>query len=357
MKKTKIVYFIQDLHIGGAEKLLLQLIEYLDKDKFETILITFSNKGALFDSLPPSITKIYTTKNPLKLFSILKKEKPDIFHSHLWRADFLGIPLAKLAGIKKIFSTRHNVNYFKGIKALLQPFDALIMHFPTTVICISNAVKYHYQNQFLYRGINFQTIYNGINLTPFLGIEHQEKIEGEPLKILTVANLIKQKGHKEFLSILKEIKEIDWQWDLIGKGPEEKSIRKEIKKLKLENKIKFHGEQKDIIPFYKQANIFILPSLWEGFGLVLIEAMASRIPIFASDVDGIKEIIKDEKTGILFNYKNEQQTISKLKRLIQNEELRNKLALNGIKQSRYFSIETMTNKYHNYYSETQLNSI
>ncbi|EKD26639.1 MAG: hypothetical protein ACD_79C01085G0001, partial [uncultured bacterium] len=88
-------------------------------NKFESVLITLSNKGVLFKNLPSNLKKVYTTKNPFRLWHILKNEKPDIFHSHLWRSDFIGIPIARLAGIKSCFSTRHNVKYFRGINKIL----------------------------------------------------------------------------------------------------------------------------------------------------------------------------------------------------------------------------------------------
>lgn len=339
-KKTKILFLIDDLKIGGAEKLLIETINNLDGSKYTVILVTLSNKGELFNKLPYNIEKKYCTKNPIKLYKILKNEKPDIFHSHLWKSDFIGLILAKLAKIKKIYSTKHNVNYFRGIKKILIPIDAVISSLACKVISISDSVKKFYENNFLYKKTKFQTIYNGIDLNPFLNIaknrESKTKFQ-KPFYILTIASLTKQKGHEYFLNILYEVKDYNFEWHLVGSGNRVNKIKVKADKLGILNKIFFHGEQINVMEFYEKADLFVLPSLWEGFGLVLIEAASANVPIFASNVDGINEILNILKAGIPFSIKNQKESSNKLKSIMSND------ANNSIKYENIneFSIDKM----------------
>lgn len=339
----KIVYMINDLCLGGAERLLVDLITELNKSNHKIFLITLNHKGELYKELPENV-QVLTTINPLKILTFLKKNKPDIFHSHLWRSDFLGIPLAKAAGIKKIFSTKHNVNYFRGVKKILSPIDALILKQTSTVVTISDAVKKYYLSSGLYKNIDFKTIYNGINLEPYLKIKKTNKMQ-EPFYFLTVANLIPQKGHLQFLDIISQIDDIDWQWHLVGDGPEKENIMKKINDLGLNEKVILHGKQVNTLTFYQQADLFILPSLWEGFGLVLLEAIASKTPVFAADVDGVNEILKNAKSGQMFSWQDEEINIIKLlpKAITSEFVFQSKMIVNQ------FSISTMAEEYLNHY--------
>ena len=255
----------------------------------------------------------------------------------------MGLMTAFIGRVPLRFTTRHNVNYYSGIKKILLPLDALSLRLSTTVVAISNAVKNFYENSIWYKGVNFQVIYNGIDLDRFFKIKRKER-NNASLYFLTVASLTPKKGHLQFLEILKNLKELEYEWHLVGDGPEKPHIEDRARELGLEKNIIFHGVRKDVENFYQEADLFILPSLWEGFGLVLIEAMAAGVPVFASDVDGVKEIVKDGKNGVLFNYlKNDNA--ERLRAVVDNKGLIKSLSNQGMVESEKFSIEEMKNNY------------
>jgi glycosyltransferase involved in cell wall biosynthesis len=337
--------------LGGAEKLLLQIIGNLDFQKFEVVLITQKNKGILFEQIKQYPIKIYSTRNPFTLWGILRKEKPQVFHSHLWRSDLLGIPIAKLAGVPVVCSTKHNLQYFRGVTKAFILFDVLCMCLCDVVFAVSNAVKEHYLGCFAYRNLSFRVVHNGIDLKPFLGLPHSKVFaDGKTVQMLTVANLIAQKGHLEFLDVLSRMMYLPWEWHLVGDGPLRKTLEKRVGVLKLESRVHFYGRQTDVLSYYKKADLFVLPSLWEGFGLVLLEAMASGVPIFASQVDGVKEILENEKTAILFNPLNPEETEKKLRQLLKNPLLQEKLAETAQTEVLRFSIQKMMETYQASYS-------
>jgi glycosyltransferase involved in cell wall biosynthesis len=354
-RKIKIAYFIQDLHTGGAEKLLLDLIAHLDTERFEIILITMHNRGELFSHLPAVIHKTYCTANPVTLYRILKKERPDVFHSHLWRGDLIGIPIARLAGVKRIFSTKHNVNYFCGIKNILVPWDILAMRLASKVIAISKAAKDFYQRNPLYKNVAFEVVSNGVDIKKFSRCHKKNLGENSAVNILTVATLKRKKGHVHFLEILKRLCDVDYVWHLVGDGPEKKHIQQKASQLGILDRIKFHGIQEDTLPFYEQADVFALPSLWEGLPLVLIEAMAAGVPVMASEIEATREILEDGKTGMLFDIHNPEESAAKimffLKEILQDAQRRETMAACAKHKAAQYSIETMARKYTNLYTD------
>lgn len=332
------------MEMGGAERLLIDLIQCMKGD-FEVILVLISLKGALLKEVPANVI-VEQASNPWSLFILIKKYKPAVFHSHLWRADLLGLVTAFLAGVPLRCTTRHSINYFSGIKKLLIPLDVLSLRLSSSVIAISNAVKNFYQRFIWYKGVNFEVIYNGINLERFQNSRREERENNKPLYFLTIASLTYKKGHVQFLEVLKELRDLDFEWHLIGEGTTRTKIEIKAKELKLENRIVFHGARNDIENFYQKADLFILPSLWEGFGLVLIEAMASGVPVFASAVDGVKEIVDDGRNGVLFDYSSlASENAQKLLSIIKNKNFQENLIKTGKKEILKYRDTVMKDKY------------
>lgn len=355
-RKIKIAYFIQDLHTGGAERLLLDLIAHLDTERFDVVLVTMHRRGELFNHLPAVIRKTYCTSNPVTLYRILKRERPDVFHSHLWRGDLLGIPIARLAGVKRVVSTRHNVNYFGGLKTILVPWDILSMRLAHKVIAISKAARDVYRRNPFYKHVDFDVIPNGVDLLKYSRCHKKPFVKNSPIDILTVASLTRKKGHVYFLDILKRLGNIDYVWHLVGDGPEKTHIQSKADQLGLADRIRFHGIQENTIPFYEQADVFALPSLWEGFGLVLIEAMTAGLPVMASDLDAIREILENGKTGLLFDVHKPDESAGKIRAFLdairEKPQRRNSLLDYAKQKASHYSIETMADRYTKLYIET-----
>lgn len=354
-RNIKVAFFIQDLHTGGAERLLLDLIANLDTERFEILLITLHNKGELFSRLPAAIHKTYCTANPITLYRILKQEQPDVFHSHLWRGDLLGIPIARLAGVKRIVSTRHNVNYFHGAKTILVPWDVLAMRMAHKVIAVSKATRDVYQRNPLYKKISFDVIPNGVALQRFSRCLPKSAGGNSPIHILTVANLRHKKGHAFFLNILKRLNDVDFVWHIVGDGPEKQRLQQQAEQLGIAEKIQFHGIQEDTVPFYEQADAFALPSLWEGLPLVLIEAMVAGVPVMASDIEAVREILEDGKNGLLFDIHEPDESAEKLRGFIteiqRNHPKRQAVIERAQQTASHYSIQTMAQRYMNLYSD------
>lgn len=153
------------------------------------------------------------------------------------------------------------------------------------------------------------------------------------ITLLSVGRLSPEKGHKTSIkavtTLIKEFPNI--KYHIIGDGPERKKLQELIQNLELTDIVTLHGfkNHDELIPFYSAADIFVLPSIEETQGIVLQEAQASGLPIIASRVGGIPEVIIENKTGLLFDKNNHSQLSEKIKILINNSELYSKISIKG----------------------------
>lgn len=171
----------------------------------------------------------------------------------------------------------------------------------------------------------FQEIPFSVNTNEFIPNEKKSK----QIKLLFVGGLDKAhyfKGLNVLFKALKELPTLNWQLEIVGEGELLEKYQKEVKKLKLENKISFKGKTsyEKLKESYQTSDIFILPSInkSEAFGLVLLEAMSSGLAVIASDLFGVRKVFNDKEQGLLFQTNNEKDLSEKIKYLLTHPEIR-----------------------------------
>lgn len=263
-----------------------------------------------------------------KSLSIIKKEKINIIHCQGFLSGFLGYLLFKLTNIPYIITVQRlerSKNYFKK----------LVYNNAKICIAASNKIKEYFEQ---IRCKNIKVIPNGIELKRFQNLNREESRKkmgfDNEFVIITVARLEKVKGLEyliKALDILKKRSGENYKLLIIGEGTERDNLKNLTKKLKLENSIKFLGQisNQDIPNYLSAADCFVLPSISEGFGIVILEAMAANVPIVATRVGGILDIIENEKTGILVQSKNSNQIAKAVYELYSNPEFAKNLAKNA----------------------------
>jgi len=322
-EKIKIIYIITSLNFGGAEKMLLDLVKYLDKERFEVKVATVVGGGAMVDDFRKVgvEVKIFQKKSKLglgvvwQIYKYLKKEKPQIVHTHLFGGDTWGRLAAIFARVPVVVSTEHNTNFDEGwLKRKLKKFLSL---FTKKIVAVSEAVKQYSISVDLINNKKIVVISNGINVQEFFGIS--KKNYSQPPILGVIGRLEKQKGHEYLFEALNLIKTIPWVLWVVGDGSLKNKLEKLAKDLSLRERIIFLGARRNIVEILSKIDIFVLPSLWEGLGLAVIEAAAAGKPIVASRVGGILEIIEHEVTGILIEPKNVKSLADGLERMLLGE--------------------------------------
>ena len=336
----KIAHIITDLNIGGAELMLLKTLRNFS-NKYEHFVISLLPMGRVGNMIKDRGFRVYTLNlkmlnfpiSFMRLLYILKKERPDIVHNYLFHADILGRIAARIMRVPIIISSLRNENIGGRLQERLLGM---------TDFCIDKvtAVSRNVADVHILKGTTkkdkVQVIYNGFELrdeqpSNVITLRRNMNIEDDAFLLLMVANLKKKKGHTFLFSALQPLKEKGYKFRLlvVGSGKERKNLEKEIVNKRLEKQVILAGERADISGLLSISDIFILPSIWEGLPNALLEAMATGLPVVATRVGGVPEIVIDNETGLLVKAKDSHALRDAIERLIKEPPLRERLARNA----------------------------
>ena len=302
----KILMVITSLGVGGAEKVVTTLADQLVNMGHEVniayltgeALVVPKNKSVRVINLEVKSFRSLTG-GYLKLRKLIDDFKPDVVHSHLVHANILCRNMRLSTNIPRLISSAHNSNE-EG------HFRMLAYRLTDTLTDMSTNVSYEAVDTFLkYRAMKpgrILAIHNGISTTEFtyseserikirkeLGIHNYEKL------ILAVGRLDNSKDYPNLLSAISHIslKCRNVKLAIVGDGPQLNELKEYANSLGLNNKVDFLGIRTDIPSLMSAADVFTLSSAWEGFGLVVAEAMACNRVVVATDCGGVKEVVGD----------------------------------------------------------------
>jgi glycosyltransferase involved in cell wall biosynthesis len=307
---VKVLHATKVQGIGGAERHLLELLPALRDRGVDAQFLSLDAGGdaerfhrALSErEVPWSRVRCGADASPRLARDVLRavrQVRPDLLHTHMVHADLYGSLAAHALRIPFI-STRHNDDRY-----LLGPFryvDRTFMHGARRIIAISDAVRLFHEGAGLPPD-KLVTIHYGLDELPArpseVGPAEAGVPENAPL-LLAVGRLIEQKDHATLLRAFAEIVAArpDARLAILGWGPLERQTRELARQLRLDDSVLFLGrvEPRD---WLLRADVFVHTSRWEGFGLVLLEAMLARLPVVATRVSAVPEIVVDGQTGVL----------------------------------------------------------
>jgi len=380
-RKIKILNIITRLELGGPPILLIDIIQRLNKERFDSSIATGITTDSKYDMIgfardkhikvftfPSLVRNIHPLKDVIALTTLslfLKKEKYDIVHCHTSKGGFIGRLAARLAGVRIIIYSPHG-DIFKGyfgslvtnIFVLLEKF---IARFTDKIVTLSKKGTERFLGQGIGTRQQLKHIYNGIDIKSY---EHTKATKSEKRSELglgkddfvcaTVGRLVPVKGHKYLIeAIQKMVKIIPYaKFLFIGDGDLKPQLLKQIDSLGLRDNIFLLGARSDIAEILNCTDIFLLPSLNEGFGIVLVEAMAMKKPVIATNVGGIPEIVVNETTGILVPPKDPEAFSSAIIKLYNNPETSLEMGLAGYSRAKeLFDITTTVNEFEGLYND------
>jgi glycosyltransferase involved in cell wall biosynthesis len=345
--KIRICFFVGSFQAGGAEKHVLDILNGIDYEKYTPFLCVFSNSGNYKERYDKLSVPIYEFKhhrlnypakwiNMLRFISFLKRSKIELIHIHLVGCFRFALTGAILAGIKHRFITWHNV-YTPQTKPLEQLKKIKWGNKRATgILAVSEKVKKEGCKYLDLNEDNVDVVYNGIHPEEFYP-EQNEYCEIKSIKsykIIVIGSLSDQKGHIYLLKALKKLqeKQLDFELLIVGDGPLKNKFIDFVSSNGLKEIVHFLGVRKDVANIMKSADLFVMPSVYEGFSIVLLEAMAAEIPIIATGVGGNAEAIINEESGLIINSENPDELVKSISRLINDKELSAKYASNARKR-------------------------
>jgi glycosyltransferase involved in cell wall biosynthesis len=306
-----ILYITNHLNIGGISSYVLTLGSGLKKRGHNVyiassggqLLKNFTEAGFTYITIPINTKKEISPKIIFSLFKLRRahdKYKFDIIHAHTRTTQVLGYWLGRLEGIAYL-STCHG--FFKR-RILRRIFGC----WGKKVIAISEPVRAHLVSDFKVKEQDIAVIHNGIDIEKFArgaldeGRERKGKLglkDGPVIGI--VARLSDVKGHSYLIEAMKDVVGAFPQAQLliVGDGKEKENLLRQVNKLNISGNIIFHPQVYDINEVLSVMDIFVMPSLKEGLGLSLMEAMGSGLAVVGSDIGGIKSLIQDGYNGFM----------------------------------------------------------
>ncbi len=333
------------LGFGGQERRILRELEGLDPKRFRGLLLCQpgSKLGRVTEErgIPTIWLKMRSAYDPVafvQVMRLLKRERVNIIHAHSSRDAWLAGAAGKWLRVP-VFRTRHLLTRIGG------PF--VYARLADRVITVSEGVRQYLISQGVPPDMII-TVPTGINLrrfdparTDLADMRARFGIPREAFAIGIIAVLRNAKGHRFLLRAVKQLVPEFPQIKLLiaGTGPQEHNIRNLISELGIENQVMMLGHQDDIPSLLKALDVFVLPAREEALGTALIEATAMGVPVIATRVGGIPEVLGE--AGLLFESEDVEALVTHLRTLICSPELAARMRVEGAARAREFYDENL----------------
>ncbi len=353
-----ILYLITELNvIGGAEKLMPRLLSHLDRKRFfPTVVCLHGGDGPVADEIRalgiPIVDLGMTAKWRLDalrgLYLLLRRERPSILHASLFHANIAARVLGRAAGVPVIITWRHGVEIGGTLRESINRWTSRL---DDKVVATCNLVRQIEVEHARVPPDKVTTIYNGIDMKDFPSnpgaaaiVRQTFDVQPDSLLIGTIGRLHRAKGLPDLLSAMVRVQEYDPEARLllVGGGELREELETQAETLGLSNAVIFAGIRNNIPEILGALDLFVLPSLWEGLPLVLLEAMAAGLPVVATAVGGTPEVVVDGVTGLLVPPHDPQSLAQAIIRLLGDPDLRRRMGQAGRERvERHFTVERM----------------
>ncbi len=332
--KIRILHCIETIASGGVEQVRLTMIRGLDREKYEHKIICTWKGGPVAEALEAEgveLIPIGSFRHPFQwskykqVLKIIKSYRPHIIHGAIFEGMSMAAIGGKLGKVPVIILEETSHPIARSIKArwlqrlFAKAADKVIGIAPTVVNYLIETVGIPHSN--------VQLINNGVSIPKERDTEELETLKNQ-LGIQEGDFIIGSAGRfynevKRFTDIMEAIALLDntkIKFLLLGQGKDESLIVKKAKEFQIQDQLILAGFQEDITPYFQLMDIFCIASAHEGFGLVAAEAMLLSLPIIATRVGGLQDIVLDEETGFLIEPAHPNQIVKKIKWLIDHPE-------------------------------------
>jgi glycosyltransferase involved in cell wall biosynthesis len=349
MSKIKIAHVITRLDRGGAPQVVEDIFNGLDRNIFECKLIygntlnpseasqkliNSSRDLICVNSLIREINLLNDFAAFIELFSIFKKERFDIVHTHTAKAGFLGRLAAKLAGVRIIVHQPHGHNFYGYFNPLLSwvavCLEKALALITDRIIVFTKLEREDFVNHGICAANKIAVVHSGIDLLKFKLSNNKKEsklalgIDSEDFVVGVISRLDEIKGVEFFVKAAKQVCEKikNVTFVIVGDGSLREELEEAVKTTDLIENVIFLGWKEDIISVLQALDLCVLTSLNESVGRALLEAQSMGIPVVATRVGGIPEVVLENKTGILVRPKDSVALKEAIIELLENSQKR-----------------------------------
>ncbi|KPN89552.1 mannosyl transferase [Lysinibacillus sp. ZYM-1] len=321
--------------IGGAQKHVEALAIQLKRDGHEVTVVTGSYQPTLWRLQEEKITvvripvmqrAIHLTKDFQtfwQLRAVFKNIQPDVVATHSSKAGVIGRVVGSLLHIPTVF-TAHSWSFTEGVpqkkQALYYRMEKSVQRFTTKIITVSDYDRELALMKKVAPAHKLLTIHNGIDPIENSHLTTEKTYMEQPV-IVMVARFEVPKRHDLLLEALAELTDVPWQLQLIGDGSLRPALEEFVEQHDLTDRISFLGDQLDVHTYLEKSHLFVLLSDWEGLPISIIEAMRVGLPIVATNVGGVKELVVDHDNGFLLEREDKELLKKRLRHLLMDATL------------------------------------
>jgi len=314
MHQIRIAHVLPSFDVGGLENGVVNLINTMDKTQYSHDLYILTGEGSACQRLNDDVFVRFMRKAegndmllPFRLARHFRRRPPEIVRTYGWGAWIEGMLAAWLSGRTAVVHSEHGYALDRGVQRHYRRKVAqyIAAHLTPRVVVVSDALRHYLEQQVGIPSQKITTIVNGVDTHRFhpaediasarqnLGIDESEFVIG------TVARLEAVKDIGTALRAISEMGLRDVRYLIVGDGPERSVLQDLAQRLDIEKQVIFVGERADVAELYRCMDIYMLTSIREGTSNTLLEAMASGVPVIATDVGGNRLIVEDGVTGRL----------------------------------------------------------
>lgn len=332
---AKVLLLAVGLGVGGTETHIMELASRLDRSRFTVTVCALKPNGTLAQELKKRGVRVLSLDGAgkldarviLRLFQLLRVEQPDVVQAFLFWANVAARACGRILRAFPVISSYHDEVVSEGW--LVRVMDRLTLHWTQRVVCCSHAVSRSIVSRIGARIEHCTMIPFGVDVEQFdsaaaatrreLGLRDSGKVIGtvcrlvEPKKGLTVLL-------RAMAQLARRYGQPPCQLVIVGDGPSRGELEALREQLGLSSWIVFTGSRRDIPRVLHALDAFVLPSLYEGFGIAILEAMAAGKPVIATTVGGIPEFVLPEETGLLVEPRNVQALADAIDRLLSDPQ-------------------------------------
>jgi len=363
LNRIKVIHVITSPCGGGAETLVRKLMKLTNALGIDCKAVYFNCSAECAKNLKRinySVDEINLNVNyrsPFAIFKLrklfkfeLKSSSNLIIHAHLTWPMFY-VPIASIGLPVKLVFTEHDTYNSRRKYIFFKYAERIFYNQYSSIIAISNGVK---DSLKIWLSIDlFKKVLTITNGSRFFSLKNRESL-GECINFISVGSLARKKGFEKTIKALARLEHFDWQYEIVGEGPLRPELEELIISLKLQDKVKLNGWSSAVEEKYHNADIQLIPSTFEGFGLVAIEGMSTGLPVIASDVNGLNEVVLSsiDSCFLVKNPKDITEWTSKIQLCINALEKDLKYICQvSFKHSQEFSLEKMAKNYLDLYKQ------
>jgi len=363
--KIKILQVIHGMHYGGAENVVFNIIKKINTDKFDVSICCVNFIGDIGEVLNEEGFKIHVLESGIGVVNTLNAVKDiiftnniDVVHTHGIPAFLAVAPLCVFQKNIKWMHTYHFGNYPHIAKKYLYA-QKILSRFAKQLVAVSESQKRAVLKYLSVKENKLTVVFNGVSNNPCLGNQEERDsyrsefgYTNDDFVVASIVVLGKQKGITYLIQSVDAIvkKNSNVKILIVGGGPLEEELKDQASKLAFSESIKFTGWRKDISEIMNAIDLFVLPSLWEGLPMVLLEAMSSRLPVVVTDIADNANVVNNGEAGILVPPKDPDALADSILKVANDESYAKQLADNAYhRYNSQYAVEKMISNYENIY--------